>query len=71
MLTCYCCVMFIYVKCLHATAACLGDAWKVLLDAAGAMIPDSEQESLISLTKFVDQLPSVLNQVHGYMFDTT
>lgn len=40
-----------------------GDAWKVLLDAAGAMIPDSEQESLISLTKFVDQLPSVLNQV--------
>ncbi|KAB1219881.1 hypothetical protein CJ030_MR3G009523 [Morella rubra] len=27
------------------------------------MIPDSDQESLTSLTKFVDQLPSVLNQV--------
>ncbi|KAB1219880.1 hypothetical protein CJ030_MR3G009522 [Morella rubra] len=40
-----------------------GDAWKVLLDVVGAMIPDSDQESLTSLTKFVDQLPSVLNQV--------
>lgn len=41
----------------------IGDAWKVLLDTAGAIIPDSEQEALISLTKFVDQLPSVFNQV--------
>uniref|UniRef100_A0A2N9ETZ6 DUF1350 domain-containing protein n=1 Tax=Fagus sylvatica TaxID=28930 RepID=A0A2N9ETZ6_FAGSY len=40
-----------------------GDAWKLLLDTAGAMIPDGDQESLVSLTKFVDQLPSVLNQV--------
>ncbi|KAB5553042.1 hypothetical protein DKX38_010353 [Salix brachista] len=40
-----------------------GDAWKVLLDTAGAIIPDSEQEALISLTKFVDQLPSVFGQV--------
>ncbi|CAK7352706.1 unnamed protein product [Dovyalis caffra] len=40
-----------------------GDAWKVLLDTAGAIIPDTEQEALISLTKFVDQLPSVFGQV--------
>ncbi|KAJ6914712.1 hypothetical protein NC651_016862 [Populus alba x Populus x berolinensis] len=40
-----------------------GDAWKVLLDTAGAIVPDSEQEALISLTKFVDQLPSVFGQV--------
>ncbi|XP_024459764.1 uncharacterized protein LOC7491972 isoform X1 [Populus trichocarpa] len=40
-----------------------GDAWKVLLDTAGTIIPDSEQEALISLTKFVDQLPSVFGQV--------
>ncbi|KAK9274146.1 hypothetical protein L1049_018960 [Liquidambar formosana] len=40
-----------------------GDAWKVLLDTAGAIIPDNDQEALVSLTKFVDQLPSVLNQV--------
>ncbi|KAL7174733.1 hypothetical protein ACSBR2_033885 [Camellia fascicularis] len=42
-----------------------GDAWKTLLDMA-AMIPDYDQEAVVSLTKFVDQLPSVLNQVrHG------
>lgn len=40
-----------------------GDAWKMLLDAAGAIIPDSDQEVLNSVTKFVDQLPSVVNQV--------
>ncbi|CAB4265966.1 unnamed protein product [Prunus armeniaca] len=39
-----------------------GDAWKALVDAAGAMLPDN-QETLSSLTKFVDQLPSVLNEV--------
>ncbi|KAF5930111.1 hypothetical protein HYC85_030984 [Camellia sinensis] len=38
------------------------DAWKTLLDMA-AMIPDYDQEAVVSLTKFVDQLPSVLNQV--------
>uniref|UniRef100_A0A6N2L1R3 Uncharacterized protein n=1 Tax=Salix viminalis TaxID=40686 RepID=A0A6N2L1R3_SALVM len=42
-----------------------GDAWKVLLDTAGAIIPDSEQEALISLTKFVDQLPSVFVITQG------
>uniref|UniRef100_A0A2P2J311 DUF1350 domain-containing protein n=1 Tax=Rhizophora mucronata TaxID=61149 RepID=A0A2P2J311_RHIMU len=40
-----------------------GNAWKVLLDTAGSVIPDSDQETLISLNKFVDQLPSVMNQV--------
>ncbi|XAR57549.1 hypothetical protein NMG60_11025728 [Bertholletia excelsa] len=39
-----------------------GDAWKVLLDMA-AMVEDFDQEAAISLNKFVDQLPSVLNQV--------
>lgn len=40
-----------------------GDAWKILLDAAGAIVPDRDQEVLNSLTNFVDQLPSVFNQV--------
>ncbi|KAK0571786.1 hypothetical protein LWI29_021583 [Acer saccharum] len=40
-----------------------GDAWKVLLDTAGAIIPGSNQEALVSLNNFVDQLPSVFNQV--------
>ncbi|XP_038899905.1 uncharacterized protein LOC120087095 [Benincasa hispida] len=40
-----------------------GDAWKILLDAAGSIVPDRDQEVLNSLTKFVDQLPSVFNQV--------
>ncbi|KAL9399970.1 hypothetical protein Peur_008931 [Populus x canadensis] len=48
---------------MYAMARSASDAWKVLLDTAGAIIPDSEQEALISLTKFVDQLPSVFGQV--------
>ncbi|PON61622.1 Alpha/Beta hydrolase fold containing protein [Trema orientale] len=40
-----------------------GDAWKVLIDAAGAIIPDNDQETLNSVTKFVDQLPSVFGEV--------
>ncbi|KAL6215665.1 hypothetical protein ACLB2K_015093 [Fragaria x ananassa] len=40
-----------------------GDAWKALVDAAGAVLPDNEKETLNSFTKFVDQLPSVLNEV--------
>lgn len=40
-----------------------GDAWKVLGDAAGAIISDSDPELMSSVTKFVDQLPSVLNEV--------
>ncbi|XVF35237.1 hypothetical protein REPUB_Repub18cG0128200 [Reevesia pubescens] len=39
------------------------DAWKMFIDTAGAMIPDRDQEALISFTKFVDQLPSVFGQV--------
>lgn len=30
---------------------------------AGTMILDNDQETLVSLTNFVDQLPSVMNQV--------
>ncbi|GAV74003.1 DUF1350 domain-containing protein [Cephalotus follicularis] len=40
-----------------------GNAWKALLDTAGAMMANNDEETLLSLTKFVDQLPSVLNQV--------
>ncbi|XP_030493511.2 uncharacterized protein LOC115709527 [Cannabis sativa] len=40
-----------------------GDAWKVLLDAAGTMISDNDQQTLNSVTKFVDQLPSVFGEV--------
>ncbi|KAM7493677.1 hypothetical protein LguiB_028286 [Lonicera macranthoides] len=39
------------------------DAWKVLLDTAEAMTPDYDPEAVVSLNKFVDQLPSVFNQV--------
>jgi hypothetical protein len=40
----------------------------MLLDVAGAMMAEGDQESLISMTNFVDQLPSVLNQVLRYFF---
>lgn len=50
----------------HSNGALLqaltGDAWKALLDLA-TTLPDYDQEALVSLTKFVDQLPLVLNQV--------
>ncbi|GKA02040.1 alpha/beta hydrolase fold protein [Tanacetum coccineum] len=39
------------------------DAWKALLDTAEAMAPDYDPETRVSLDKFVDQLPSVFNQV--------
>ncbi|KAK1430739.1 hypothetical protein QVD17_13695 [Tagetes erecta] len=39
------------------------DAWKALLDTAEAMTPDYDPEARVSLDKFVDQLPSVFNQV--------
>ncbi|XVF88990.1 hypothetical protein PTKIN_Ptkin19aG0095700 [Pterospermum kingtungense] len=39
------------------------DAWKMFIDTAEAMIPDRDQESLVSFTNFVDQLPSVFGQV--------
>ncbi|KAJ4708885.1 Eukaryotic initiation factor 4F subunit p150 [Melia azedarach] len=40
-----------------------GDAWKMLLDTAGTLIPGNDKESLLSLSNFVDQLPSVFGQV--------
>ncbi|KAL5205631.1 hypothetical protein ABZP36_033840 [Zizania latifolia] len=40
-----------------------GDAWKALFDLAGGFIQEYDQEAMVSLTKFVDQLPSVMNQV--------
>lgn len=40
----------------------------MLIDTAGAIIPEIERDALTSLTKFVDQLPSVLNQVFA-IFD--
>lgn len=39
------------------------DAWKVLLDTAESLTPDYDPETRVSLNKFVDQLPSVFNQV--------
>jgi len=41
----------------------VGDALKMVLDAVRSTLPESEQERLNSLTKFVDQLPSVMNEV--------
>ncbi|KAJ6796323.1 uncharacterized protein M6B38_222880 [Iris pallida] len=40
-----------------------GEAWKTLVDSAGILMGNDEKEALMSLTKFVDQLPSVINQV--------
>ncbi|XP_054817962.1 uncharacterized protein LOC129317649 [Prosopis cineraria] len=40
-----------------------GDAWKTMLDAVGSIVQETEREVLTSLTKFVDQLPSVMNEV--------
>ncbi|CAN6204551.1 unnamed protein product [Urochloa humidicola] len=40
-----------------------GDAWKALFDLAGGVIREYDQEAMVSLSKFVDQLPSVMNQV--------
>lgn len=39
------------------------DAWKVLLDTAGTMIPNYDPEVAVSINKFVDQLPAVFNQL--------
>ena len=41
----------------------LGDAWKALFDLAGGFLREYDQEGMVSLSKFVDQLPSVMNQV--------
>ncbi|KAL3498096.1 hypothetical protein ACH5RR_040828 [Cinchona calisaya] len=39
------------------------EAWKLLLDTAGTVIPDYDPDVTVSVTKFVDQLPSVFNQL--------
>lgn len=36
---------------------------KALMDMAGSLIQEFDKEAYLSLTKFVDQLPSVFNQV--------
>uniref|UniRef100_A0A1D1Z7N4 Nucleoporin nup211 n=1 Tax=Anthurium amnicola TaxID=1678845 RepID=A0A1D1Z7N4_9ARAE len=40
-----------------------GDTWKAFLDTAGALIQGYDKETVISLNRFVDQLPSVMNEV--------
>lgn len=40
-----------------------GDVWNALLDSSRALIQEYEEEVISHLTKFVDQLPSVMNQV--------
>lgn len=39
------------------------DGWRTLIDVAERVLPDYDPEATVSLTKFVDQLPSVFNQV--------
>ncbi|XP_044392135.1 uncharacterized protein [Triticum aestivum] len=41
----------------------VGNAWKALFDLAGGLIREYDQEAMVSVSKFVDQLPSVMNQV--------
>ncbi|KAK9099596.1 hypothetical protein Syun_026641 [Stephania yunnanensis] len=40
-----------------------GDAWNAFLDTAKTVFQQYDQEAVVSLTKFADQLPSVMNQV--------
>lgn len=40
------------------------DGLRSLVDVAERVIPDYDPEATVSLSKFVDQLPSVFNQVH-------
>ncbi|KAK8950840.1 hypothetical protein KSP39_PZI003674 [Platanthera zijinensis] len=43
------------------------DVWKALLGSAGAFVQELDQEIMLSLTKFVDQLPAVVGQVNEGM----
>ncbi|KAK8966434.1 hypothetical protein KSP40_PGU012476 [Platanthera guangdongensis] len=43
------------------------DVWKALLGSAGAFVHELDQEIILSLTKFVDQLPAVVGQVNEGM----
>ncbi|CAA7410249.1 unnamed protein product [Spirodela intermedia] len=40
-----------------------GDAWKAFLDTTSTFLKGYDQEAAVSLNKFVDQLPSVINEV--------
>ena len=59
----YTCVFFVIV--LITLDIYAGDAWKTMLNAVGSIVQETEREVLASLTKFVDQLPSVMNEVCG------
>ncbi|XP_057799077.1 uncharacterized protein LOC131014921 [Salvia miltiorrhiza] len=48
---------------MYSVAQSFSDGWKTLIDLAERVVPDYDPESTVSLTKFVDQLPSVFNQV--------
>ncbi|KAK3004083.1 hypothetical protein RJ639_017883 [Escallonia herrerae] len=48
---------------INLMAKSASDAWTVLLNTAERMTPDYDPEVMVSLNKFVDQLPSVFNQV--------
>jgi hypothetical protein len=48
---------------MSSIARSASDAWKALVDTAEAMTPNYDPESMVSLNKFVNQLPSVFNQV--------
>ncbi|CAA0812023.1 Protein of unknown function (DUF1350 [Striga hermonthica] len=48
---------------MYSLAQSVSDGWKTLLDMAERVVPDYDPEASVSLTKFVDQLPSVFNQV--------
>jgi hypothetical protein len=41
----------------------VGDAWNALFELVGGVIREYDQEAMVSVSKFVDQLPSVMNQV--------
>ncbi|XP_047048029.1 uncharacterized protein LOC124653018 [Lolium rigidum] len=40
-----------------------GGVWKALFDLAGGLIQEHDRDAMASVSKFVDQLPSVMNQV--------
>jgi hypothetical protein len=50
---------------LHSNFRCnfVAGAWKALFDLAGGLIQEYDREAMASVSKFVDQLPSVMNQV--------
>eukprot|EP01018_Ginkgo_biloba_P027789 Gb_23956 [translate_table: standard] len=41
----------------------LGDALKTMLEAAGPMLEQYDPETILSLTRFTEQIPSVMNQI--------